>query len=356
MSRDRSVPRVTRRDFLAAAAAAAAAGKFVGPAMGQDANTVHLGTFGGVFESAYKSLAPALKSETGLELTLSIGSSQLTRTKLEAASGRSPFDAVMMGPEAVLMVAKQNLLTPISERNVPNIGKIQKRLLAPYRIEGGYAAAPLHWKAIGIIWRKDLVPFEITSWHDLWRPELRNRISVQNMPTLGGALVLIVAATVNGGSQRNLEPGWKALKTLRPNIREFYAVTSNALTSLVAGDTWASINTLDLGLPLSAKGIVATIPKEGITYVPEGIAIPKGSRNEAGALRFLNFMLEDKNQVAWARNARVAPSTSVAVPADVKQDLIESDALLDKLIEVDFLDMGENIRSWADRWRREVVE
>lgn len=352
MSDHLSISPVTRRHFLAAAAA----GQFVGPAMGQDVNTVHLGTFGGVFELAYKALAPAFKSETGLDINLSIGSSQLTRTKLEAANGRSPFDGVMIGPEAVLMVAKQNLLTPITERNVPNVARIQKRLLAPYRIDGGYASAPLHWKAIGIIWRKDLVPFEITSWHDLWRPELRNRISVQNMPTLGAALSLIVAAIVNGGDQRNLEPGWKALKALKPNIREFYAVTSNALTSLVAGDTWASINTLDLGLPLGAKGIVATIPKEGITYSPEGIAIPKGSKNEAGALRLLNFMLEDKNQLTWARNARVAPSTSVIVPADVKKDLIESDALLDKLFDVNFLDIGENIRNWADRWRREVVE
>ncbi len=200
-----------------------------------------------------------------------------------------------------------------------------------------------------------MVPFEITSWRDLWRPELRNRISIQNMPTLGGALMLIAAAIAHGGSQKNLEPGWKALQALRPNVRDFFAISSNAMTSLVAGDTWVTVNTLDLGVPLVGRNVVATVPVEGIGYSPEGLGFPKSAPHAANALKFANFMLDKKTQIDWANLANVAPSTQVPVPPDLQKNLLETDEAMAKLFDIDFLGVGQNMQAWAERWRQDVV-
>jgi putative spermidine/putrescine transport system substrate-binding protein len=295
------------------------------------------------------------KTASGLEMEKTAATSQVILAKMLASQGRAPFDAVMMTAEAQLLAAQKGLTQPVSERDIPSISMVQQRLLVPFKVDGGYASVPVHWKVIGILWRRDLVPFEIKSWRDLWRPELRNRVSVQNMPTLGGSLMLIAAAIAHGGSQKNLEPGWKAMTALRPNIREFYAITSNAITSLLAGDTWVSVNTLDLGLPLAAKNVVATIPEEGVTYSPEGLGFPKNAANPQGGLKFANFMLQPAQQIEWAALAKVEPSTPVSLPADVQKDLIETDAVLGKLMDIDFLDIGLSVQKWADRWRQEVV-
>jgi putative spermidine/putrescine transport system substrate-binding protein len=318
-------------------------------------NQFTLGCFGGIFDTALNTLRPALQTQTGLEMQKTAATSQIILAKLAASQGRPPFDAVMMTAEAMLLAAQRGMLRTVSAQDIPNIPLIQQRILAPFRADGGFHSVPVHWKIIGILWRRDLVPFEIRSWQDLWRPELRNRISVQNMPTLGGALMLIAAANAHGGSQKNLEPGWKAMQALRPNVRDFYAITSNAITSLVAGDTWVSVNTLDLGRPLAPRNVVATIPTEGVTYSPEGLGFPTGAANTPDALKFANFMLDPQQQVAWAGLAKVAPSTRVVVPADVQKDLIETDAVLAKLFDIDFLDIGMNMQKWSERWRQDVV-
>lgn len=345
-----------RRAFLSGLLGAAAMPASINGSLAQgQPKPVVLGTFGGIFETALNELKPSIRQDAGVDLQLSIGSSALILTKLAASPQRSPFDAVMMTAETIRVGVNRGLLRTVSEKEIPNLSKIQPALLAPYKVDGGYAGAPVHWKIVGILWRKDLVPFEITYWQDLWRPELRNRVSVQNMPTLGASVLLIISSLINGGDQKNLEPGWKALKALRPNIREFYAITSNALTSLVAGDTWVSVNVLDLGLPLAAKNVVATLPKEGGAFSPEGLAFPATASDPASAFRLAQSMLEDQNQIAWARAAKVAPSTNVKLPNDVQANMVETADLLGKMFNIDFLDMGNNLENWAGRWRRDVV-
>ncbi len=326
------------------------------PAWGAvEAGRLSFGGFGGIFDTAMNALRAPLKAQAGLELDKTAAGSQILLAKLQASQGQPPFDAVMMTAEAMLMGSQKGLLQTVTPATIPNMSAIQKRILAPFQVDGGYCSAPVHWKVIGILWRHDLVPFEIKSWRDLWRPELRNRISIQNMPTLGGALMLIAAAIAHGGSQTNLEPGWKALAALRPNVRDFFAISSNAMTSLVAGDTWVTVNTLDLGLPLVGKNVTATVPLEGIGYSPEGLGFPKSAPNAANALKFGNFMLEQQTQLEWAKLADVAPSTHVAVPPDLQKSLVEDEAMLGKLFDIDFLGMGQNMQAWAERWRQDVV-
>ncbi|MBX3540137.1 MAG: extracellular solute-binding protein [Chelatococcus sp.] len=344
---------LSRRTLIASSVMAGACGLFAKPALAQSRKLV-LGTFGGVFETALKTMGPDI-AKAGYELELAIGSSQLTLTKLQAARERSPFDAVMMTAEAMLTASEKGLLRPVTAKEIPGVANIQPRLLKPFEVPDGYASTPLHWKALGILWRKDLVPFEITSWHDLWRPELKGRISVQNMPTLGAASILITAAIINGGSASNLEPGWKAMQALRPNIRDFYAISSNALTSLVAGDTWATVNVADLGIPLASRNVVATVPKEGAPYSPEGLGFPKNPPSGDLAFGFADFMLQPQQQTQWASLAKVAPSIAMEVPASLKSEIVENDAILGSLLDINFLEMGQRMPAWADRWRKEIV-
>ena len=66
-------------------------------------------------------------------------------------------------------------------------------------------------------------------------------------------------------------------------------------------------------------------------------------------------MLQDEQQIEWARLAKVAPSTSVVLPADVQANLIETPDLATKLFPIDFLHAGLNLPKWADRWQREIA-
>ena len=348
---------INRRNLLRSTAALGALPLLGGAATRALAanTTVNLGCWGGVFEKGLLEMSPGVAENTGVDLALNVGGSQVTLAKLKASPGNPPFDAVMMTAEAMRGAEKEGLLSPVTEAELPNLTRIQPRLLDPFKVDGGYTTIPLHWKAMGILWREDLVPFEITSWKDLWRPELKNRISVQNMPTLGGALMLMTANRINGGTAGDMEPGWEAMKELKPNVREFFSVSSNALASLAAGDTWVTINTLDLGLPMADRGVKATVPVEGVNYSPEGFAIPKGAAEREAALRFINYMLEPEQQITWCSAVHTAPATDVAVPPELASNIVETDAVLEKLFDIDFMEMADNMAAWSDRWRREIA-
>lgn len=349
-----------RRSFLAGGVALGAAASLQLPRAAwaqSNPNRLIYGEIGGVFDKAYKNLGARFQQKTGIELVTDVASSEPMLAKLEASAGQPSYNAVAISFDAVLRGLQRELIEPLKMSDVPSLSKVQSKIQAPLLLENGLIGGiPTHWKAIGILWRKDKVPFEITSWKDLWRPELANRISVQKMPTLGAALMLIAANIVHGGSQKDddMEPGWAAMKALKPNIREFYPLTSAAITSLVAGDTWVSVNTLDLGLPLASENIVATIPAEGCTWAGDAFCIPKGAENRESALKFIDFMLQDANQIEWAKDAQVAPSTTVVLPPDVQNGLIENADVADKLFPIDFLHAGTNLPKWSDRWLREI--
>lgn len=343
---------IGRRGFLASAGALILGAR---GASAQAAKPFSLGTFGGIFETALKEMAPRIADQLGLRLDLAVGSGQVTGAKLQAGQGRNPpFAAVFMTPDLLKVHCERGLLRPVTEREVPNLPKVQPRLLELHKAEGGYAGLPMSWMAQGILWRRDLVPFEITSWKDLWRPELRNRVSMQTLNALGGGLTLVAASTVHGGGPQDLEPGWKALVALKPNVRDYFTITSNAITSLVAGDTWASVNILNAGLPLAAKGVALAVPSEGLIFSPLSFGVAKGG-DEQSAFRFINFMLEDAQQVQWSKTALVAPSTTVTVPPDLQARLVESDALLARLMPIDFGYLGANMPQISERARRELT-
>ena len=50
-----------------------------------------------------------------------------------------------------------------------------------------------------------------------------------------------------------------------------------------------------------------------------------------------------------------APATDVAVPPELASNIVETDAVLEKLFDIDFMEMADNMAAWSDRWRREIA-
>jgi hypothetical protein len=65
-------------------------------------------------------------------------------------------------------------------------------------------------------------------------------------------------------------------------------------------------------------------------------------------------MLQDDTQTEWAKLAKVAPSTTVKLPDDIQQNLIENSELASRLFPIDFLHAGLKLPEWSDRWLREI--
>ena len=57
---------------------------------------------------------------------------------------------------------------------------------------------------------------------DLWAPGLRNKIAIGDITATSGQHFLIAAARLNGGSVENIDPGFRAIRELRPSVVTLY--------------------------------------------------------------------------------------------------------------------------------------
>lgn len=127
--------------------------------------------------------------------------------------------------------------------------------------------APYRWGTTVIVYRRDKfarLGWEPVDWSDLWRPELRDRISALDQPREVIGLVLKKLGqsynTQKIDSIANLEA---ELRTLKPQVK-FYSST-RYLEPLIMGDTWLAIGWSNDVLPVLGRypQLQAVVPRSG---------------------------------------------------------------------------------------------
>ena len=106
----------------------------------------------------------------------------------------------------------------------------------------------------------------ITSYADLARPDLKDRVGLLTPENTGGLLSLIALGEANGGSLDNMEPAFKALAAMRANISTVTPATVNLLQLFEQEEVWVGPFFDGRTYSMRAKGkpMATVIPKEGV--------------------------------------------------------------------------------------------
>lgn len=342
---------------LAACGTGTSDGEPEGPSEGAlEKGPLTVGIWGGVWEEAIMAVIPGFTEETGAEVVLDVGNSADRVSKLQASQGAG-LDIVFLTPEAMIQAEQSDVLSPILVADVPNVDKVAPPLIESFRNSADeYFAVPVSWGAIGLLYREDLVPFEITEITDLWNPALKDRIAVQNMPTLGAASLIMEASQAFGDGPKDIDAGFAALEELKPNIRQYYSVSSDALAALVAGDVWVLETFASQGLPLAEENVKTVLPSKNVTYSLQGVAVASGTERPNLSRQFVDYLLRPDVQATWAEYGHAAPSVlAVDLPEDVQANIAETPATVENLLDIDFGFMADNMQTWTERWQREVA-
>ena len=264
-------------------------------------------------------------------------------TKLQAQQGKPVVDVWCTVPLAVDR-ARPDLLADIDPSFIKN-----KEDLIPYTISKKYAAWYVY--PFGINWRGDLISKPITKWEDLWDPSLKGKIGIPSMSIYQG-LFLIVCANLNGGSERNIDPGFEKLKQLLPNIEMMFSSDNVARNALAQGEIAVAVGGGDYYAFLLEKKIPARFvsPKPApLTF--DCMSVVKGG-NEALAHEFINFMLSPVGQelvvVPWKCvpvNKKVPPAPELKETVPQASDMVVFDASV----------INRSLSDWTERWNREIV-
>ncbi len=269
-----------------------------GPAIGKG-QTVIISLWGGITEdSIRKFVQPVFEKMTGAKLDYDIGGQGARVNKLLAQRDNPPCDVIFTTDEAVLMGHSVGVLIPARRKNIPNLADVFPWAHTVPDIGGADGIAGVPYTLISGVLAYNPEKFKTppTSWADMWRPEVRGKMSFTSPAGSTMPEQVIIAAELAGGSVSNPDPGFKKLAELRPiKLTTFWTDWAPLLKT---GDVIMAPELDYYVEAMKTQGypVDYIFPKEKATGLPEYASIVKGTNNPELAEAFLNILIDPKTQ------------------------------------------------------------
>jgi len=346
---------LSRRQLLAGAAALLPAPAIVA----QTPDTLIVNAYGGEFQDIFLStVVQPFERKFGVRVTYDdAGTASEDYARIRASRGAPGFDvAAELTPPEILLGAREKLLEPVTEKEVPNLRHVWKRSheIIP-------AVGIVHsYQYTALIWNKDKIEKPAT-WGDYWEPGkrygdmIRDHVINFNPGNLLSIYALIMAAKLRGGGVDNMDPAWELLKAQKPYVGTVVTTSAQAAPYFENGQVWIapywsarSIYYRDQGYPIDL-----TVPDDGTIGLANCAAVPVGAKNKRLAMEFMNFRLDPEIQRAFHLGYKTSPARPDITdwPDAYKAVQITTE---EQMAKVDFPDnavLARRRREWTMRWQ-----
>jgi putative spermidine/putrescine transport system substrate-binding protein len=267
-------------------------------------------------------VAVPFAQQTGIRTE--IFESALPAASIAQSRGRPQFDAAVIANYSAPGLVERNLLEELTVDDIPAVRQVPERYWTRSS-SGKLLGMPIYFSFYGIAFNTELVKAEdFASWNDLLDPKWRGKLSMSRANFVA-AYDLTLFSKLNGGDERNIEPGIPPIRRLASNVLSVYTSMASLQSQLGRGEVVASpFYSTQVGMlkRSGVRNVDITIPREGAMNLSYMLVIPKGARNVAGAKRLLSSVLDPAPQIAFARDSLSFPmNANVALPADVQQEL-----------------------------------
>uniref|UniRef100_A0A9E7ZNZ7 Extracellular solute-binding protein n=1 Tax=Bosea sp. NBC_00436 TaxID=2969620 RepID=A0A9E7ZNZ7_9HYPH len=344
MTKDLSL---TRRGLIGGAAAAGALSGLPMPAIGQGRGKLSVQGFGGAYEKILReSVIPEFQKLYPYDVTLTIEDDTTLLPKLRIARNRAPYDVCTVDNSIAVAGQALGVWAPDQSAKMKNAPDVYKSSMPPKTANYGsivYEYALVH--------DKQKLP-NPQSWKDLWQPGLV--IGVPHVTQSYGLTFLYIAAMLHGGDEKNLDPGFAAIKAL-PKFK-VYKNVSEGLNLFQQKEVDAALfyghrgqQIIDMGLPYAKAH-----PKEGTWGQRTGTQIPKATSNLDGAIAWVDYTLSVPYQTAFAPGLYSPTNSKVVLPPELAAKHVMGAQTVENLREVDWAVLLPQRDALIEKWTREI--
>jgi putative spermidine/putrescine transport system substrate-binding protein len=228
---------------------------------------------------------------------------------LDLAIAQSLIDPIT--PELLTKIPQWQKLSPLWQQSVTRNNQIWG---IPYR-----------WGATAIAYRRDKLEKPITEWADLWRPELKQKLSLpDDAREVIGLVLKKMGQSYQSENLIKTDSLIQELKSLNSQVLTYSS--EHYLQSLLADDTFAAVGwTSDMYKAQKQNpDLKVVIPKDGTALWSDIWVIPKGATTISAA-DWMNFCITPAiaTQITSLTDA-VSPSNQLdQVPISIKADPIK---------------------------------
>jgi putative spermidine/putrescine transport system substrate-binding protein len=325
------------------------------PALSQAETVLNVYMPQGAVGSVEKYISNIMKSryDTRVVITPVLSGQALTKAVAQRAS---PEISVFMLDEGPWLQGKQAGLWDSLE-GVGNLADIPAR----FRDKDNQGSAFLLY-LLGIIYdEKALADAGVkppTSYADLWNPALKGKVTIPDSnSTFSYALLFKVNEMQGADHRKTVDPGFKKLSELTPNVGVFHGGASTLIPLFSQRQAAIGFNASFPAQRLAAEGLPIrwVAPKEGAIAVASYVAIAKNAPANEAAKRFVDLLLSPEYQALQTEvsySGFVNPKTKLS-PQGEKTFLVKP-ADIAKATLMDWETFLAKRKDLTARWQREV--
>lgn len=281
--------------------------------------------------------APALQVTPQPQLTdLFVQLQQWQQKALASQPVEDLADVVMVGDYWLAKAIEQKLIRPLEVSQLPSWGKlpapwqnlVRRNAAGMLDAKGQVWAAPYRWGTTVIIYRTDrfkTLGWTPTDWSDLWREELRGRVSLLESPReVIGLTLKKLGSSYNTPDLQRVPQLQAELTRLQQQVK-LYSSTAY-LQPLMLGDTWVAVGWSQDILPLlkTERNVGVIVPQSGTALWADLWVQPAGAvGNVSLAQQWIDFCWRPEiatqlSLLTWGSSPIVAGMQSEALPAELR--------------------------------------
>jgi putative spermidine/putrescine transport system substrate-binding protein len=320
----------------------------------QAQQTFYVAGYGGSFEQTMrKEIFPAFEKKHGIKVEYVAGNSTDTLAKLQAQKANQQIDIAIVDDGPMYQAIQLGFCGKINSLPADDIYEAARfkddKAVGIGLVATGYMYNTKYFAEKG--WAPP------SSWADLKDPKYKKLLVIPPINNTYGLHTLVMMAKLGGGGEKNIEPGFKAMKEqVNPNVL-VYEPSPGKMTELFQSNQaviaiWGSGRVksfADTGFPVDF-----VYPKEGAMTLLAAVCPIAKPAVSALAQDFVSAMVQPEFQEILAKEYGYGPVNKKAKvsPEDAKMAPVGERAA--KLLPVDWDTINEKREDWTKRWNREV--
>lgn len=198
-----------------------------------------------------------------------------------------------------------------------------------------------------------------TSWMDLANPKYKGKVVFQSMSSSTfGLHGFLMFNRIQGGNDRNVEPGFKAWPTtIGPNVLEYIPSSAKISEMVQTGEAALFPLTPTAVGVLKEKGLPVEYvqPKEGSAVLTVGECVIAKNSEPALAQKLAQYLLSPEAQALALEHGDQIPSNAKTPASGAAAALVKQmNEYMKTAIAVDWDAINENRPAWNARWNKTV--
>lgn len=245
---------------------------------------------------------------------------------IKVSNNSSAYDVVVPSDYMVERMISENLLNEINYDNVPNIKNIGKQYLNQPYDEGNKYSVPYMWGTMGILYNKKMVKEPVTSWKILWDKKYKDNIFMLDSERDSTAIAMkMLGCSMNSSDDKELAEAQNALIEQKDlvlaycgdEVKDKMIAGEGAMTIAWSGDAYFCI--------AENPDLAYAIPEEGSNLWFDSLVIPKTSKHQKQAEKFIDFMC--RPDIAKKNAEYIGYSTANEAARELLDDDVKNDEL-----------------------------